>query len=222
MKKSLYDILNIKKGATKKEIKDAFREKAKQNHPDKGGDENKMKEIVKAYTVLNDDNKRKRYDDTGQEDAEQDFESRFFATVNQIFMQIVDNKDVDTTDLIGEFKKVLKQTEKNLHDHKKQQKERITKLEKVKKRLKTKGNSVILTVVEGHISTCQQSLADIDNEIDYCTKVMAVCDEYGYDFDKVQKYEFHVNYGTGEQAITIEEAEKLFENWHIDVNKKGK
>ena len=38
-------------GATEEEIKAAFREAAKVNHPDKGGDEKKFKAINEAYQM---------------------------------------------------------------------------------------------------------------------------------------------------------------------------
>lgn len=46
------EILELKIGASKKEIKKAYRKLAHQYHPDKGGDEAKMKEINNAYAIL--------------------------------------------------------------------------------------------------------------------------------------------------------------------------
>lgn len=62
-----YDILGIKKDASKDEIKRAYRKLAHQYHPDKkGGDEKKFKEINEAYQVLGDENKRRQYDQFGR------------------------------------------------------------------------------------------------------------------------------------------------------------
>ncbi len=60
--KDYYKILGLDKTASKDEIKKAYRKLSKEHHPDKGGDENKFKEINEAYQVLSDDNKRKQYD----------------------------------------------------------------------------------------------------------------------------------------------------------------
>lgn len=67
-KRDYYDVLGLKKGASKDEIKKAFRLLAKKYHPDvnKAPDaEQKFKEINEAYEVLSDDEKRRRYDQYG-------------------------------------------------------------------------------------------------------------------------------------------------------------
>jgi len=63
-----YKVLEVEKNATEKEIKTAYRKLAIKHHPDKGGDEQKFKEISRAYEVLSDSEKRQRYD-AGGEDA---------------------------------------------------------------------------------------------------------------------------------------------------------
>ena len=65
-----YNILGVEKGASKADIKKAFRKLAHQYHPDKkGGDEAKFKKINEAYHVLSDDGKRAQYDQFGQAGA---------------------------------------------------------------------------------------------------------------------------------------------------------
>lgn len=57
-----YNILGVSETASQDEIKKAYRKLAKDNHPDKGGDEDKFKRISVAYDVLGDPNKRQQYD----------------------------------------------------------------------------------------------------------------------------------------------------------------
>lgn len=68
-KRDYYEILGISKGASKDEIKKAYRKMAIQFHPDKNpgdqGAEEKFKEAAEAYEVLSDDQKRSRYDQFG-------------------------------------------------------------------------------------------------------------------------------------------------------------
>merc|ERR1719160_220783 len=66
----LYEVLGVEKSATSDEIRKAYRKLAVKNHPDKGGDEAKFKEIQKAFDVLGDEKKRDLYDQGGEEAVE--------------------------------------------------------------------------------------------------------------------------------------------------------
>lgn len=67
----LYDILNVPQNATPEELKKAFHKLAVSHHPDKtNGDkakEDEFKSISEAYTILSDPEKRKNYDQFGDE-----------------------------------------------------------------------------------------------------------------------------------------------------------
>lgn len=70
-KKNPYDLLGVKKNASDREIKKAFRKLSLQYHPDKNKDpnaEDTFREIAEAYTILSDPEKRKRFDQFGYED----------------------------------------------------------------------------------------------------------------------------------------------------------
>jgi len=60
--KNLYEILGVDKAAEPADIKKAYRALSMEHHPDKGGDEEKFKEINEAYSVLSDPEKRASYD----------------------------------------------------------------------------------------------------------------------------------------------------------------
>lgn len=61
----LYDVMGLPRGASKEDVKRAYKKLAVQHHPDKGGDPEKFKEISNAYSVLCDDQKRAQYDQLG-------------------------------------------------------------------------------------------------------------------------------------------------------------
>lgn len=68
MSKDYYEILGIKKDASKDEVKKAFHKMAHKYHPDKnGGDDKKFKEVNEAYQTLSHDQKRAQYDRFGSE-----------------------------------------------------------------------------------------------------------------------------------------------------------
>jgi len=60
--KNFYEILGIDKSASKSEIREVYHKLAHIYHPDKGGNEKKLKEINEAYEILSDDAKRAEYD----------------------------------------------------------------------------------------------------------------------------------------------------------------
>lgn len=65
--KDYYKILSVEYSASEEDIKKAYREAAKKWHPDRNPDdpnaENRFKQIVEAYEVLSDPEKRKRLDE---------------------------------------------------------------------------------------------------------------------------------------------------------------
>eukprot|EP01089_Gocevia_fonbrunei_P020274 TRINITY_DN750_c0_g2_i2.p1 TRINITY_DN750_c0_g2~~TRINITY_DN750_c0_g2_i2.p1 ORF type:complete len:150 (-),score=38.78 TRINITY_DN750_c0_g2_i2:690-1139(-) len=71
--KDLYETLGVNRGSSKQEIKRAYRALAKQWHPDKHADADKDKasakyqEITHAYEILSDDQKRRTFDQFGEE-----------------------------------------------------------------------------------------------------------------------------------------------------------
>jgi DnaJ family protein A protein 2 len=66
-KTKFYDLLGVTKNASSSQIKKGYRRMAMKEHPDKGGNEEKFKEIAKAYETLSDPEKRKIYDQYGED-----------------------------------------------------------------------------------------------------------------------------------------------------------
>jgi len=68
-KRDYYEVLGVSKGASKEEIKKAYRKQALKYHPDKNPGskeaEENFKEAAEAYEVLSSDDKRARYDNFG-------------------------------------------------------------------------------------------------------------------------------------------------------------
>lgn len=70
MAKDYYEVLGLQRGASQKEIKQAYRKLARKHHPDVNpgdkGAEERFKEINSAFEVLSDADKRKKYDRYGE------------------------------------------------------------------------------------------------------------------------------------------------------------
>ena len=63
----LYEVLGLRPDAATEEIKRAYRRKAREHHPDAGGDAERFKEVTRAYEVLSDPERRARYDRFGDD-----------------------------------------------------------------------------------------------------------------------------------------------------------
>jgi DnaJ family protein A protein 2 len=67
---NLYSVLGVERGCSAADIKKAYYAKAREHHPDKGGNADLFKEIQKAYEILSNDQERAFYDQTGTTRAE--------------------------------------------------------------------------------------------------------------------------------------------------------
>lgn len=94
-KRDYYEVLGVSRSANKEDLKKAYRKLAMQHHPDRNPDdkqaEEKFKEAAEAYEILNDENKRARYDRFGHEGVRgSGFGSPGFSDVNDIFSHFSD------------------------------------------------------------------------------------------------------------------------------------
>jgi molecular chaperone DnaJ len=63
----LYELLGLPRDASSEDVKRAYRRKAREHHPDAGGDEEAFKQVTHAYQVLSDPERRLRYDRFGDD-----------------------------------------------------------------------------------------------------------------------------------------------------------
>lgn len=90
MNDSFYAILGVDPKATQDDLKDAYRQKAMQYHPDSGGDsadEDKLKAINDIYAILSDPVKRRFYDANDFYDP--DFDASIADAAAALFLTIV-------------------------------------------------------------------------------------------------------------------------------------
>lgn len=90
-KRDYYVVLEVERGSTPDEIKVAYRKLAMRYHPDRNPDdpaaEDSFKEATEAYTILGDNDRRKRYDRLGHaafENSGPGFDPTDFGAVSEI------------------------------------------------------------------------------------------------------------------------------------------
>lgn len=84
-----YQILDVPTDATDEEIKKQYHKLAKENHPDHGGDPETMTKINKAYNLISTPEKRRRFQEEGDEPIEkiEEWERMLIALVQQAFIE---------------------------------------------------------------------------------------------------------------------------------------
>lgn len=181
---NLYAVLEVERGATQEEIKKAYRNKAKLHHEDKGGDNETMVLINRAYAILKDEMKRKHYDETGQENA-YDFQQKFANLVQQLFFKVIsENHSIEHVDLIKKFKK---EVSTQLEAQEKQLEEADAageKLQKVIDRLTVKqGENRIGAILEMNMDNFRKHKKTIEINICFFKDCLEAIDHYEYAFE---------------------------------------
>jgi len=118
--KEYYKILGVSEAASQEEIKKAYRNLAKQHHPDHGGDSELFKKVSEAYETLGDEQKRRQYDQGGNQNpfhgmGGMDPGSAFEAMFSNIFRHSHRRTDLDIQVEVNlTFKEVYTGTSKSV------------------------------------------------------------------------------------------------------------
>jgi len=108
-----YEVLGVTEEATQDEIKQAYRKKASDAHPDRdGGDAEAMALINQAYEVLGDPKRRQDYDDGGSGRASMDLDSMIAKSLVALIGRVLDmsgNLVVNATKILNSEKKIAKE-----------------------------------------------------------------------------------------------------------------
>jgi curved DNA-binding protein CbpA len=154
---TLYDLLNVLPSATTVEIKASYRAAVKQHHPDRGGNPETFLSVTRAYNVLSDEERRSRYDDTGQIDLEAADESQrdLVSTLSSALDLVLSRTSLDiaTADFVAEMHRLVRTGMEILSEELATIERRLKSLRSARQRLKRKDENadLFLRVIEGQI-----------------------------------------------------------------------
>jgi len=185
MGKNLYDKLGVNKDATDEEIKKAYRKKAKENHPDKGGSQEKMTDLTVCYSILSSKDKRKRYDETGKEEGASAFQTRFLGFVNQIFIGIVESsQNPYGIDIIDLFKIQVRNMIISAENSVTEDGYKKARYENILKRISSTGDDAIMITMNTKIESYMHNANQMKEEIEFLKQAIVIINHYNYDYDK--------------------------------------
>lgn len=185
MKKNLYDILGIKKDASKDQIKKAHRNGVKENHPDKGGNKEKFQEIQLAYDVLGNEDKRNHYDATGETEIKDAFQERFASFILEVLIPEIEKSDDLNIDLIGHGIGVLRTELEKANDAIKEYSKHVEKIEKSILRVskENEGINFLSMMIQEKVRQYKGKIAQAETMVEFYERALEEMREYKYEFD---------------------------------------
>ena len=189
---NMYDDLGVHKDADQETIKKAYRQKAKKTHPDNGGKSDEFRTIAKAYNILSDDEKRKRYDNGENPDNinQNTHEQQVMGAVFNLFNIVVDrNIDLDHNDLFDIIRQNLRSNQQNFKNEKDEHQKNIDRYNNILKRIKKKDESVFfIHMLDDKIRGCKGAISQLDESINVCKDALKLIEECEYEIDPQQVY----------------------------------
>lgn len=157
---NLYDSLGVDKTASQEAIRAAYRKKAREHHPDKGGEVGKFQEIQTAYDVLSDAGRRAQYDKTGETGQGPSLESQALSYLSALLTQFLDavNLDVIHESLVEHLRLAIKRDIQNQEAEKAKLQKTIDRRKEAIKRLP---EGPVAALLAGDISQREQALGQM-------------------------------------------------------------
>ena len=155
-----YQALDLDRSAPQEAIRAAYRKKAREHHPDKGGDVAKFQEIQAAYDTLSDPERKARYDQTGETGTGPTLESQALTYLSGLLAQVLDMANLQTFQLVDHLRNTLNRDIKMQEAEKAKVKASITKRQDAIKRLSP---GPLTELLQGDISQREIMLAKMDS-----------------------------------------------------------
>lgn len=181
----LYAALELERGADAADVKRAYRKKAQEHHPDKGGDKERFQVVKSTYEVLSDPDRRKRYDETGETGQQHDPREEMLGILAQLMMTIIDKVDVDHTNVIETMRAQISGVQAQHSQSIENNRKRIRVRERALKRLKAKtGENILASMLRADIMATEAAIQRIEGEQEKVKAMLALLDDYEYKVDQ--------------------------------------
>jgi curved DNA-binding protein CbpA len=186
-----YAILGIKKDASAKQIKKAFRRKARETHPDHGGDHEEFAQVNAAYQILSNSYRKKLYDKSGVTRKEHDITKEAKAFLADCWLQLIQAIVQDPHYVLGRLqvekryiKSIIMKNISRLSDIIAEGEMGLTVLHEMPEMIKYRGNgeSIYHRLIEDQVLIYKEGIHRHKHRI----KVMEKCLELLGEYDEYQ------------------------------------
>lgn len=188
----LYAELKVKRGASAAAIKAAYRRRAKELHPDKGGTTEAFDRLARAYDVLSDPAMREHYDRTGEVDEKAPDNARANAVqiiagfIARMVEASVDGKvgDVTRMDIVDAAKRHIAEQIVSLSNQRIRINSVAARFEQVSARLilRPGADPILATVISAQAAAVRKNLARVDEGIRAHEDAIEMLRNYEYDW----------------------------------------
>lgn len=186
MTTNLYDKLKINRKASKEEIKKAYKKMAKKYHPDRGEkNEEKIKEINRAYMILYNEITRSQYDETGETESPQ--QSDLISSLCQLFLITIEQYGVDVEIIKRMRDKILEKISES-NEAIKNSKRAIEKIKQAEERLKATTESPLFLALkdtlEKRVIDSERIISIKKREIEKYEEMKEKLNDIEYDYEQ--------------------------------------
>jgi hypothetical protein len=189
--KDLYEILGVRRSASKKEIKKAYRRLAKKFHPDKNPSNPKeFIEVSKAYKILSDDEKREQYDRDGVVPENFNIDSSAWGILCGHLIRIVSNPFIDLgrINIVSEIKNCCISEKRRVNKDLFEIDKCIERFEFAKGKLKVKqGNDVFSMAITTELKKLNEMKKITERKLSYINRALDFLKNYEYETNDIFK-----------------------------------
>lgn len=191
----LYEVLGVDANASADDIKKSFRHLSKSRHPDGGGSDDQFNELKRAFDILSDPVRRKKYDDTGDEsetavdNSHVELMSVVSVALDTVMLRATkDNRDFASVDFPDEMIDFLRFSADATRQQIVQLKKDIAKLERMRGRFRKKndGENVLDGMVTSKIETKNITISSMIGGLVLNQKAQEFIADYSFDSEETR------------------------------------
>ena len=177
-----YDTLGIKKDAPPEAVKRAYKRKASQAHPDKGGSDSAMADVNRAFEVLGDPVRRLKYDQVGDDTPERPQEEEARELLMHTLSQALAN---GAESLVNRARIDLAAMRGKMTSNRAEGAMAARNLQKRRSRIRAKsGQNLVHALIDQQVAQIEAQLVHLDRGISVATAAIAMLDNYEEDLEQ--------------------------------------